>query len=430
MSTHDAHLGTPHRPTHAERTLGELKSGQVSPCTVDANTALQILALCRHKVASRVAKVQQRTAANQRKAARREQEALLSCLEARLQISAELMPLTQRDAASRLPSKHDRQGDRTFCDQWRLAEALRHHEGPVHARLWLKQKRAGGTRPIYSFTSQDKARQRLYALAIRASAGFHPSQSLFRGGRSAVCDALQSALRDVPQGSHFLHLDVRDFFGSISHEWLERNLPFPRRLIRQFIHTGGLVVSHRGGGLARNPCEENQERGRRGIPQGSAASSVVAEFVMADVLRSLADQLPCDRTFIYSDNIGLLVRLEEVSRFEEHLRGAFAGHTAGPFQLRVSHIPITRTFRFLGYDWRRTRAGNVRVRIPKHALEERMGRYMLEMQFGLAALERTRKKYVSYFAAFKLAENAEAVLEYLDSCYRREVERYTIDHTS
>jgi RNA-directed DNA polymerase len=90
---------------------------------------------------------------------------------------------------------------------------------------------------------------------------------------------------------------------------------------------------------------------RRGLPQGSAASSLVAEMVMAEILREAAGRLAdvlCLHT--YSDNLGGLVPLNrDEAALVECLKNVFATHRAGPFRMTSRVDRMARSFPYLGY---------------------------------------------------------------------------------
>jgi hypothetical protein len=98
---------------------------------------------------------------------------------------------------------------------------------------------------------------------------------------------------------------------------------------------------------------ERDELVRRGIPQGSALSSLIAEIVIGRVLGGLADRLAGCLLVTYSDNLGLIGPRREVAAVVDLLRAAFREHAAGPFELTTTDpVPVTAGFRYLGYTWR------------------------------------------------------------------------------
>ncbi len=135
-----------------------------------------------------------------------------------------------------------------------MAEALRALNRPVSPRVWKKQKRRDGAwRPICTFALEDKARQHLLRMALTPFASIHHAQFGLRRGRSAACGYLRQAMGRAEPNSCVLLFDVKDFFGSISHEWLEEFLPFPKAVTRGCIHTGSMSMRPSGYGLVLQP---------------------------------------------------------------------------------------------------------------------------------------------------------------------------------
>jgi hypothetical protein len=168
-------------------------------------------------------------------------------------------------------------------------------------------------------------------------------------------------------------------------------------------------------GPARQQDEGNDEAGRLGIPQGSAASPIVAEFVMADILRTGADLLEGLDIFNYSDNLGILLPGDrDEAAFMEHLLGVFATHRAGPFQLRtISTCDIQKPFRFLGYTWQKTKRG-ITAHVPVAFWREmEYEAEILEAQ-GLERIDHLEQRFRSYCGAFPLWRGATSMRARLD----------------
>lgn len=236
-------------------------------------------------------------------------------------------------------------------EQCRIAAQL---TKPARAKLRLVGKRDGGYRPICNFYWVDYARQIALKSALTPFANLHEGQFMFahepcRRGPAAVRRSLLTALEGAPNDSSFVQFDVTDFYGSISHDWLEAKLGLDPAIIRKHVHTGGMMIEpirKRANVRGQHEASKSQS-GRWGIPQGSALSSLIAEWVMADVLRSAAvfgELAP----LVWSDNVGVLVPRGRVEEIESLVRLAFSRHGAGPFALTVKATPIEKEFRFLG----------------------------------------------------------------------------------
>ncbi|WP_167398556.1 reverse transcriptase domain-containing protein [Blastomonas natatoria] len=210
----------------------------------------------------------------------------------------------------------------------------------------------GQYRAIYEFGSIDAARQRLIRSSLDPFVDFHPSQFMLRQtgqgrGRSAVSKSLLSQLPRLTSDHVFVQMDVTKFYQSVSHSWLEDNLPLPKDIIRSQVHVGGMAVFPvRDNVAARLGIADSgafEMMVRQGLPTGSALSPLVAEFVMSKVLGELADRHAASMSGLfvpslhaYSDNLGIFVRQTEVDAIVDLVRGAFASSAAGPFEVTAA----------------------------------------------------------------------------------------------
>ena len=63
------------------------------------------------------------------------------------------------------------------------------------------------------------------------------AQDRTRRGPAAVRNALLAALSVCDEGTLFIHFDVENFYGSIRHGWLERELGLPNEVMQRQVHT-------------------------------------------------------------------------------------------------------------------------------------------------------------------------------------------------
>lgn len=284
--------------------LVEAARGTLLPDAIGEAEERQIIEHCRRDVGERVTKIKSHIAHSAYRPARREAHDLRKCLAGRVNALWRSLPEALRD----LPStpRSDRDERRTL--RWRALTLGLSEVGvldrPSTARLTARPKgspNAAGLqryRPVYTFDWLDLAKQRLIATSITPFVDLHPSQYLLRQvgkrGRSAVRGTLLERLPVLGPDQLFVQLDVKGFHQHIDHEWLEGNLPgLSKGIIRSHGHTGGMIhapvkdkVKARLG-IAEHGAYENFNR--RGIPTGSALSALIGEYVMAEVLRGLAD---------------------------------------------------------------------------------------------------------------------------------------------
>ena len=400
----------------ANKLLANLTSGSLRFDQLTHQDYARVLSRCEQRTETRQVKIRALVDLRRNRIARRETRKLQKSLPARI---------VAADKAAKNEQKRRLRQDRLDGQQfralvWELASGLRHIDRPARPTVYKKPKAGGRTRMVCNFKEvSDRARQYLLCILLEPFTRLHPRQFLLRGGRSAACKELLGGLTKAHSDSRFIHIDIGNFYGNVDHSWLEENLPFPKGIVRNLIHTGSMRPfpgygysnarrTHRGFDPRPNG-RELEGWSLRGLPQGSALSVLVAEFVVAEVLRGIADHL--DGAFLvnYSDNFGLIVRPEtNCSVFEELMEDAFCHHPAGPFSLRISINPVSRKFHFLGYDWRKVIMGHASIR--EHALNARVISYSQDILFAesLADFQRIRRKVNSYFSAFCLAQNGQS----------------------
>jgi RNA-directed DNA polymerase len=393
-------------PVFAERLISQLVSGAISPASLRRAEQAAIYRYCRTAVCSKQTKIACEVAAGRTWVARRKQNELLRSLPARLLAAQAAFGKINKRRLIR-PSTPT-----PFSEVWNLADHLRRNMSKPSFGLARLKPKATGFREIVMFDLFDVARQKLLAMSLRPFVRLHRMQFALRGGRSVACEELLRALIQAPASARIIHIDVRNFYGSISRAWLQENLPLPASIIQGVVFPDVLRWHI---GLAHLTDEGTEERGRWGIPQGSAVSSIIAEFVMASVLQAGADLLEGLSCFNYSDNlavIGVLVPGNlDVTVFKERLSELFRSHQAGPFHLRFVDVStITQPFKFLGYHFQKTERG------ARAFLPERVA-FLKEMNFERDVLEAETIEKVfklehaarSYCAAFRLWEGGAAM---------------------
>ena len=157
-------------------------------------------------------------------------------------------------------------------------------------------------------------------------------------------------------------------------------------------------------------------KAQRGIPQGSAASPLVAEVLLAPMIYLIPE---IGGIVAYADNILLLAKSkEDVVSMSNALWSALKAHPAGPFQPKVKHFQATEPIDFLGHRF--TRANGV-VRIdptPQNTakftkrMEAKLQRLKSAKLTPIARarrIRRLRREILSWTNAFKLCNNIETV---------------------
>lgn len=159
---------------------------------------------------------------------------------------------------------------------------------------------------------------------------------------------------------HALQLDISNFFGSINTAALKAALPLPDVVFANIV-TCTQANIHPSNSLSRRISSES----RRGVPQGSALSALLTQFVIISVLETCDDLGPFE---FYADNIAILgLRKEDLCRGHTSLLAAFERHPFGGFRLEIkgSVARLCDGFDFLGCNIRQTKSGYVTV-APSH----------------------------------------------------------------
>jgi hypothetical protein len=393
-------------PVFAERLISQLASEAINAASLGRSEQAAIFRYCRTVVDLKRAKIQLEVTAGRSWVARRKQNEFLRCLRARV-IAAKAAFRTINKRRLIPPSTPT-----PFSQVWNLANDLRRYMSRPSFGIARLKPKATGFREVVMFELFDIARQKLVAMSLRPFVRLHPVQFALEGGRSVACEELLRALIQAPPSARIIHVDIRNFYGSISKQWLQENLPLSGSIIQRVVFPDVLRWHL---GLAHQSDEGTEERGRRSIPQGSAVSPIIAEFVMASVLQAGADLLEGLSCFNYSDNlavIGVLVPGDlDVTVFMERLAEVFRTHQAGPFQLRFVEVStISQPFRFLGYYFQKTQSG-ARAFLPEGVVALREMKYerdLLEAE-TIAKVLKTEHAVRSYCNSFALWEGAPAM---------------------
>ncbi|MHB1571465.1 MAG: group II intron reverse transcriptase/maturase [Solirubrobacteraceae bacterium] len=136
-------------------------------------------------------------------------------------------------------------------------------------------KENGGVRPLGIPTVGDRVAQTVVKMVFEPSVEpvFHPDSYGYRPGKSALA-AVSVARKRCWDADWVIDLDIKDFFGSISHELIERAVAH---------HTDLAWVRLYVGRWLRAPIQREDgtlERPARGTPQGGVASPLLANLFM------------------------------------------------------------------------------------------------------------------------------------------------------
>lgn len=139
-------------------------------------------------------------------------------------------------------------------------------------------KRNGGQRYLGIPTMRDRAQQAVYALALDpiAETLADPNSYGFRRER-APADAIEQCFGVLARQTSavwVLEGDIKAYFDTLSHRWLEAHIPLPKGILRGWLKAGYIEQGR------RHPTEQ-------GTPQGGIISPILANMALDGLEREL-----------------------------------------------------------------------------------------------------------------------------------------------
>lgn len=210
-------------------------------------------------------------------------------------------------------------------------------------------KANGGKRPLGIPTMKDRAMQALHWLALDPVAEVQGDLNSygFRTGR-ATADAMvqcKNALSREHSPQWVLEGDIKGCFDNISHDWLLRNVPMDRRVLKKWLKAG--FVEDR----TLFPTDA-------GTPQGGIISPTLSNLTLDGMERLLQDSFPrrAKLNFIrYADDFVVTADSKELLelRAKPLIRDFLAarGLALSETKTRITHI--SEGFDFLGWNFRK-----------------------------------------------------------------------------
>jgi hypothetical protein len=219
-----------------------------------------------------------------------------------------------------------------------------------------KRKSSGqGHRIIFKFEIENRALQYLVRDVLIARLDLHPHQYATRGGVHAAIRHTKQALIDGYLWA--VEVDIKDCYASFDEEKLTSLLlPLPKEVTEHVILSRHLNLSLGFSTVGNSPGDDHEgdaitpgaiSTARRGIPQGSAASPIVAEAMVAIALKAVP---PLGVIIAYADNVLLLAKVKsDVDGMTKALLAAFEAHPVGRLRLSQRRFSPGEPIEFLGH---------------------------------------------------------------------------------
>ncbi|MDG4650439.1 reverse transcriptase domain-containing protein [Roseibacterium sp. SDUM158017] len=242
-----------------------------------------------------------------------------------------------------------------------------------------------GWRTIQSFGPVARGAQGM----IVALLGMAYSPAPFQFTRPGVHAAIQEALRLITEEGYswVSELDITGHYQAFTMQSLMSTLPLPKGAIREIVMASS---ANRDASAIPPVYRENiLHQASLGIPQGSAASTVVAEWSVSHLNLITAEDVALIN---YADNMFLFGKsAEALASALEALRAAIAALPGGAFLThhgKAQHgviQPIEAGFRMLGCEITQTKTG-INVEPTKESLQEFEGFFWIQSQAIAAEL--------------------------------------------
>jgi hypothetical protein len=287
---------------------------------------------------------------------------------------------------------------------------------------WKKKSSGQNHRFICEFGIENRALQYLVRDVLSALLDLHPDQYLTRGGVPAAITRTKEALIDDYLWA--VELDIDNCYPSFDEEKLSDLLPLPKEVIDHVIISLHLNLQS-GFSWIYGPGNDHEDDPitlaavstacQGGTPQGSAASPLVAEAMIAMALEHVPS---LGVITAYADNVLLLAKSKsDVESMTKALSVALEGHPVGRLRPSLRNFAPGEPIEFLGHRLTLCKGG-VRVEPDdenRQEFERKVKRKLAYLKLTKSAAARRKRlrrseEYIqSWTAAFALCDDIEKI---------------------
>lgn len=264
------------------------------------------------------------------------------------------------------------------------------------AKAFPKEKYGGGLRWVFSFDVLDHARQRLVMDVATALTRHEPTQFMSAGGQRAFEEWLGE---EIGQAQVVITTDIPSCFSRVLRDAVADGLPLPGRVREEVLFRPmdeALYLKKTPGGLTPMLKEEVAQVSspKRGIPQGSAASSVASERVIGRIIRRVEAVSPDARIATYGDNLIILLRDPGIEQLVLHaltseVEACFGSDGISELTRRTEIGLATTWFSFSGRDYRR-QGQALKIRLDAKRIGKFIGKRAVDIEDAIRAKDRKR----------------------------------------